>query len=650
MASATDLSPHQPPSAGCAASPPTTAAGSALLLPHTENTSPLARCIETWHARLCDVHSCFCERPQHCAGLRPLRQLLATRQWCAAPGEAPCLQALEAELLIHDIFWGVSILPPGVRPSDIPPFEVPNYPSTPLVAAAITAKLADELAAGRIRPVVERPSHLTAIYGKEEPGSVRVISDFSAPEGRALNDYTDNMHFTMLSHEDAFALLRPGAHMAKLDIRKAYRAIGVRPEQWHLLAFAWQDPTTGVTTYYIDTRLPFGHAKAPEAFCRIAAAVRAMMAAQGYQATINYVDDFFVVEGTAEECELASQALSRLLPSLGFEENLPKRCPPATQQIFLGLLYNTAALGPHPMTITVPEDKLRRAERIAASLATQSSVSVSTLQSAIGFFNHISYAIWAARAFSRRLIAAVTAAQAAGQHSIAMTKSLQLDLLWWRRFARTFNGTAVILHEPCLYPGFFSTDASDLGFGGFLSGLSFSIPWDLAAVPTAVASLPLAVRRTAGKLWPRPNTPQWADVAYRELFAMVWAFWLWGQAHLANRNATVAVTVHTDNNVILAEINGFGSRNVFRMALLRALFSHAAAHNIRPSATRISSEANILADAASRLDTVTFRRAESEWRSATAQTHPVWPGAAVAASHARTFRNPGLFTHRAALL
>ena len=63
-------------------------------------------------------------------------------------------------------------------------------------------------------------------------------SDFSKPEGSALNNHTDNMHFSMLSHEDAFALLTPGSHMAKLDIRKAYRTVGVRSSQWHLLSFS----------------------------------------------------------------------------------------------------------------------------------------------------------------------------------------------------------------------------------------------------------------------------------------------------------------------------------------------------------------------------------------------------------------------------
>ena len=600
--------------------------------------------------RLCEAHACFCELPGTCAGLRPLCDLLATADWRPDHPSLPrCLQAVEAELLIYDVYFGVSLLPPGLTPADVPPFSVATYPcSDPGVITAIEDKLRDELSAGRIRVAPDRPAHLTAIYGKQERDSVRIITDFSKPEGFALNDFTDNMHFSMLSHEDAFALLAPGAHMAKLDIRKAYRTVGVRPSQWHLLSFAWADRASGRTTYYIDTRLPFGHAKAPEAFCRLAAAVRAMMAARGFSATVNYVDDFFVVQGPAADCQAAADALDSLLISLGFEQNLAKYCPPATSQTFLGLLYNTAAAGPQPITITVPEDKLLRAERMAALLAARPTITVVQLQSAIGFFNHISYAIWSARAFTRRLLHALTTAQASDQRLVPVTTGLKLDLLWWQRFARKFNGTAIVLREPCLHRGFFSTDASDVGFGGFLSGQHFSHPWD-SAIPTAVATLPPAVRSSALHLWPLPGTPQRADVAYREMFALLWAYWLWGQSHLANRDAPVAVTVHCDNNVVLAEVNSFGSRNVFRMSLIRALYSHAALHNIRPGVTRISSAANVLADAASRLDTVTFRAAELNWRSVTALTHPAWPSAPEAAWHARSFRNPGLFTHRAAV-
>lgn len=623
-----------------------------FLLPHTDNTSPLAPRVRTWYTRLCEAHTCFCELPAgSCSGPRPLQTLLATTEWCTPQQPIPqCLQAVEAELLIYDIYFGVSLLPPGLTPADVPPFAVDNYPcSEPGVITAIEEKLRDELSSGRIRVTLERPAHLTAIYGKQEKDSVRIITDFSKPQGLALNDFTDNMHFSMLSHEDAFALLTPGSYMAKLDIRKAYRTVGVRPSQWHLLSFAWTDHASGRTTYYIDTRLPFGHAKAPEAFCRLAAAVRAIMAARGFSAIINYVDDFFVVDGTEAACQAAADALAADLISLGFEQNLPKYCPPATSQIFLGLQYNTAAKGPAPITITVPEDKLLRAEQLAATLAAQPMLTVTQLQSAVGYYNHISYVIWSARAFLRRLLHALTTAQAAHQRWVRVTTSLKLDLLWWQRFARKFNGTAIILQEPRLHRGFFSSDASDLGFGGFLSGLHFSHAWESSAIPAAVATLPTAVRASAVKFWPLPGTPQRADVAYREMFALLWAYWLWGPTHLANRDAPVAVTVHCDNNVVLAEVNNFGSRNIFRMALIRALYSHAAQHNIRPGVIRISSEANVLADAASRLDTVTFRAAELNWRSVTALTHPAWPAAPEVAWHARTFRNPGLFTHRAAV-
>ena len=153
-----------------------------------------------------------------------------------------CLQAVEAELLLHDIYFGASILPPGRRPSDVPPFRVDNYPVAPQVAAGITSAISGELAAGRIQRVSYVPAHLTPIYGKEEPEKIRIITDFSAPRGLALNDQTDAMHFSMMSHQDAFALLRPGSYMAKLDISKAYRTVGVRPSQWHLLG-----PSAGKT-------------------------------------------------------------------------------------------------------------------------------------------------------------------------------------------------------------------------------------------------------------------------------------------------------------------------------------------------------------------------------------------------------------------
>ena len=190
---------------------------------------------------------------------------------------------------------------------------------------------------------------------------------------------------------------------------------------------------------------------------------------------------FFVIAADRPLCAAALAALSGLLAELGFEESLKKRLLPAQQQIFLGVLYDTASPGAYPVTVTVPAPKLRKAEALAADLAARTKT-LRALQSAVGYFNHLSYAVWSARAFSRRLIDAVRSAHRLplGKRSVLpVTTAMRLDLQWWQRFARSFNGQAIVLHRPRMLNGFFSTDASDVGMGGFLNGLHFSIPWVL---------------------------------------------------------------------------------------------------------------------------------------------------------------------------
>jgi len=172
--------------------------------------------------------------------------------------------------------------------------------------------------------------------------------------------------FIMMGHNDACALLTPKAFMAKLDIASAFRTVGVHPDHWELLGHKWL--LKGQIRFIINTRLPFGLACSPEIFCRLTAAVRAMMAAAGFTATFIYVDDFFLVEGSHEACKKAQEALSALLPALGFTEKLSKRCGPSQQCLLLGLQYATNADGNGKMTVTVPEDKLRKAEKTGSVL------------------------------------------------------------------------------------------------------------------------------------------------------------------------------------------------------------------------------------------------------------------------------------------
>ena len=61
--------------------------------------------------------------------------------------------------------------------------------------------------------------------------------------------------------------LGPGAQLAKIDIKSAYRVIPVHPDDWPLLGMVWEYHV------YIDVALPFGLRSAPKLFNTVADAL-----------------------------------------------------------------------------------------------------------------------------------------------------------------------------------------------------------------------------------------------------------------------------------------------------------------------------------------------------------------------------------------
>jgi len=124
---------------------------------------------------------------------------------------------------------------------------------------------------------------------------------------------------------DAYTLRTPFCHMAKVDIKRAFRTASVRTHQQDALSFEWAEKDSTQPRYIGDTRLPFGWAGSPEAFCRLTMAVRSMLAAQGHKTIIAYVDDFLIIGASYEECKASLDALLQLLrPSLGVHRRRTK--------------------------------------------------------------------------------------------------------------------------------------------------------------------------------------------------------------------------------------------------------------------------------------------------------------------------------------
>ena len=92
----------------------------------------------------------------------------------------------------------------------------------------------------------------------KKDGSLRLILDLSAPMGQSINDGISAGEFklTYVKFDSIVKMITShgkGALLAKVDLKHAFRQCPVRPADWPLLGYTWEDK------YYFDVRLPFGH-------------------------------------------------------------------------------------------------------------------------------------------------------------------------------------------------------------------------------------------------------------------------------------------------------------------------------------------------------------------------------------------------------
>ena len=157
--------------------------------------------------------------------------------------------------------------------------------------------------------------------------------------------------------------------------------------------------------------------------------------------------------------------------------------------------------------------------------------------------------------------------------------------------------------------------------------------------------LPITSRKLCKlKLWPKNDgspkgEPRWA-IHYRELFTVFWAILEWGPTRELGGRTAVS---HQDNTTVEYDFNKFDSPNAEMSRLLRHCYKALTQVRSRLTRTRITSAANILADALSRDDWATFHRALEDWRAGRNQ-----PDAPKAYRSAPVFRSRGGLLHRAA--
>ena len=112
-------------------------------------------------------------------------------------------------------------------------------------------------------------SRLGVIPKSNQPGKWRLIVDLSYPEGRSVSDGISGelcslQYMRMEEVVRRLLKLGPGAQMAKMDIKSAYRMVPVHPQDRVLLGVQWEGQV------YVDALLPFGLRSAPKIFNALA--------------------------------------------------------------------------------------------------------------------------------------------------------------------------------------------------------------------------------------------------------------------------------------------------------------------------------------------------------------------------------------------
>ena len=286
-----------------------------------------------------------------------------------------------AHRLVHDIIHGVDIGYRGFRSSRI---TAPNFTDGEVEAHAVSADIANEVSLGRIAgPYISPPfphyrcSPLKTVPKKGSATKHRIIHHLSYPHGRSVNSCTADWPCPLARFAQAVDIVRrlgKGCHMAKVDVKAAYRTIAVRPADWPMLGMHWDGK------YYFHRTLPFGLRSSCHLWERYATAAEWVVThVFGVVDIIHYVDDSFLAAATEEACLRSLRQTKLAYDELGIPDAPEKTEGPTTRLTFLGIQIDTQA-----MTVSLDQPRLDAIRLLLHEWAGRETCSLGQLQSTIG--------------------------------------------------------------------------------------------------------------------------------------------------------------------------------------------------------------------------------------------------------------------------
>ena len=379
---------------------------------------------------------------------------------------------------------------------------------------------------------------------------------------RPLNKFIVPRRFRMETLLSILRLLGPGLWATSVDLKDAYLHVPVRPEDQPYLCFLYRG------RLFRFVAMPFGLSTAPRIFTRLSLAFAAFLRRSGVKIFM-YLDDWLIVESSRDRCLSATGAVLREARALGWIVNLEKsELTPTQCPTYLGAVVDLRVGRAFPTLV--------RVEAVvsgASLLLQQSGASARAWLVLLGYMaslvDLVPYCRLRMRPLQWHLLAFFRPASRRYDILVPVTQVVLPHLSWWT--VRRNLTLGVVFPEPP--PDVtLTTDASESGWGAYIDEES-----------------------VAGQ-WP----PSWSSrhVNCLELEAVARAL-----AHFRLRVQGHKVLVRTDSSTVVAYINRQGGTHSLRLwGQAWALFRWVIAHGVTLRAAHLPGEANVRADALSRLD------------------------------------------------
>ena len=478
--------------------------------------------------------------------------------------------------LLDGLRYGFRVIQPN---SEIDSVCCPNYRSATCHQNRdrVEAQIKEEIHQNRYVRTSQKPTIISALGAipKQDSSDLRLIHDCSRPHGKSLNDYAKPETFSFESVDSATKLIKPGYFMSKIDIKSAYRHVGLHPSQYQATGLQWQFAGDKQPTYLYDTRLMFGASESVGCFHRITQSIVRMVKRRVSCSVICYLDDFLIISKDHDTCQNTMNIVLKLLQDLGFAINWSKLIRPIQTLTFLGISLDSVS-----MSMSIPHSKLQQIKDCALDWLAKSKASKKEIQSLIGKLAWAAKCIRAMRPTLRSLIDLQKGLKHQS-HRIRIPKVVKMDISYVSQWCVRFNGVVFFKSTKLPQPDTILTCDASLLAGAACCNRDFVYSnWNVD-FPN-IASEPIYVK---------------------ECCAILLGFRRWG---FSWRYKTVHV--YTDNKGAEYALRKGLTRNVTANTILREILWISAWYNITFNVHYVNTKDNYVADSLSRLDDPRFFR------------------------------------------